>query len=318
VDTTKFIEIDIALPPSPLLNSNIELNGKLTLPNTIGKVTCVILVQGSGPSDYDETISVNKPFRDIAYGLSSNGIAVLRYDKRTYDKRILTDTSIDLKNITVNEESVFDAVNAANFAFSNYADKIDNVYILGHSLGGYVMPRIAKLANNATGFILLAGNARPMEALIKEQLQYMYENFGNTNSWETRQKLNTELERCDKITSRNYTADTPSDSLPLNVPAKYWLDLVDYHPADEFADETRPILFIQGGRDYQVTKTDLEIWRDKLTHNKQGGDNATFVLFEDLNHLMQSGSGIPSPADYGEKKNVDVRVINEIIKFIRK
>src|SRR5437868_1155092 len=59
-----------------------ELPGTLGLPKGSGPFPAVVLVQGSGPQDRDETMGVNKPFQDIAWGLASNGIAVLRYDKR--------------------------------------------------------------------------------------------------------------------------------------------------------------------------------------------------------------------------------------------
>lgn len=44
----------------------------------------MVLVAGSGPSDRDESIGPNKPLRDLAYGLATRDIAVLRFDKRTY------------------------------------------------------------------------------------------------------------------------------------------------------------------------------------------------------------------------------------------
>jgi len=154
-DYVKHSVIDVAegkFPPEKLLGL------KLTLPMNIPqtqKYPCVILVHGSGPHDADETIMKNKPFRDIALGLSSNGIAVLRYEKRTY-----ADKNIDVSTLTINEETVNDAVDMINFIKERHSDKIDKIYVLGHSLGGYIMPRIAKLAKNADGFILLAGSAR--------------------------------------------------------------------------------------------------------------------------------------------------------------
>lgn len=59
------------------------LPGTLSLPNGAGPFPAVVLVHGSGPADRDETVGPNKPFRDLAWGLASRGVAVLRYDKRT-------------------------------------------------------------------------------------------------------------------------------------------------------------------------------------------------------------------------------------------
>ena len=57
--------------------------GTLSMPAGDGPFPAVVLVHGSGPNDRDETIGPNKPFKDLAWGLASQGIAVLRYDKRT-------------------------------------------------------------------------------------------------------------------------------------------------------------------------------------------------------------------------------------------
>ena len=58
-----------------------RLPGTLTLPDGNGPFAAVVLVSGSGPSDADETVGPNKPFKDLAWGLASKGIAVLRYPK---------------------------------------------------------------------------------------------------------------------------------------------------------------------------------------------------------------------------------------------
>ena len=61
-----------------------RLPGTLTLPTAGGGPwPAVVLVHGSGPEDRDETVGANKPFRDLAWGLATKGIAVLRYEKRT-------------------------------------------------------------------------------------------------------------------------------------------------------------------------------------------------------------------------------------------
>jgi uncharacterized protein len=83
-DFTKFEEKEI------LIGKGIwSLPGTLSLPKGDGPFPAVILVHGSGPLDRDETIGPNKPFRDLAHGLASRGIAVLRYEKRTKEHQIM-------------------------------------------------------------------------------------------------------------------------------------------------------------------------------------------------------------------------------------
>src|SRR5271170_6092601 len=69
--------------PLTLMNGKFELPGTLTVPVGNGPFPAVVLVQGSGPEDHDETIGPNKAFKDLAWGLASRGIVVFRYTKRT-------------------------------------------------------------------------------------------------------------------------------------------------------------------------------------------------------------------------------------------
>ena len=78
VNRKAFRDIDVIVGKAPW-----PLPGTLSLPTGTHAWPVVILVHGSGPEDRDETIGPNRPFRDLAWGLASRGIAVLRYDKRT-------------------------------------------------------------------------------------------------------------------------------------------------------------------------------------------------------------------------------------------
>ena len=309
VNKSKFEEIEITLPPDSILK------GKLTIPINLlagQKVPCIVLVHGSGAHDFDETLYTNKVFRDIAYGLSSNGIAVLRYNKRTF-----VDKNLDIQNLTLNEETVFDAVEAVNFLKKNYPDRIGKVYVLGHSLGGYAMPRIANLSKNADGFICLAGLARSLGDVLVEQYEYLFElNKQDAETQEAKDYIDTlkkvEIAKAKRIQKKNFNENIPLDSLPLGFTIKYLQDLHNYEPVKEFAKEKRPILFLQGGRDYQVTVEDFNLWKKGLGKKS----NCRFILFDNLNHLLQSGTGKSKPAEYFEKKNVDKQVIDEIVNWV--
>ena len=86
------------------------LHATLTVPNGTGPFPALILVHGSGPYDRDYTLGPNKIFRDIAWGVASRGVAVLRYNKRTFEHPI---PFSKLESPTVKEESVDDALLAA-------------------------------------------------------------------------------------------------------------------------------------------------------------------------------------------------------------
>ena len=67
---------------------------------------------GAGIQDRDETIGPNKPLRDLAWGLASQGIAVLALRERT-KQNILSRWPPQKDKITLKEEAVDDAVAAA-------------------------------------------------------------------------------------------------------------------------------------------------------------------------------------------------------------
>ena len=146
-----------------------KLPGTLTVPHSRTPVPGVVLIHGSGPEDRDETIFGNKPFRDLAEGLASQGIAVLRYEKRTkeYGAKMA-----QMRNLTVQEETVADAVAAVSLLRAEPGIDPKRVFLLGHSLGGYLMPMMLAQAPEAAGGIVLAGTARPLEDVMLDQFEY--------------------------------------------------------------------------------------------------------------------------------------------------
>jgi hypothetical protein len=165
-DFSKFTEEEVSVGKGLL-----SLPGTLALPKGDGPFPAVVLVHGSGPNDRDETIGPNKLFRDLAHGLASRGIAVLRYEKRTKHHPIMM--ALAVNRITVKEETVDDAVAACDVLASH--EKIDptRILVLGHSLGGMLIPRIGKAKDGIAGFISLAGSTRPL-ALKQANPSWLY------------------------------------------------------------------------------------------------------------------------------------------------
>lgn len=79
VDLSRFEEHDIVLG-----EGRLAVPGTVTLPSAAGPHPAVVLLSGGGPFDRDETVGANKPLKDIAWGLASRGVAVLRFDKITH------------------------------------------------------------------------------------------------------------------------------------------------------------------------------------------------------------------------------------------
>lgn len=292
-----------------IINGKFELPATLTTPKGDGPFPAVVLVHGSGPNDADETIGPNKPFKDLAWGLATRGVTVLRYAKRTL--KYGAQSSDDPSKLTVDDETISDA-RAAALVFAKEA-KVDpaRIFLLGHSLGAYLAPRIASGDSQIDGIVLLAGNTRPIEQLAVDQVRYLASLKGDPSEEEQKQIAAVE-EAAKKIESPNLKPGDTVTFLGGNSPATYWLDLRDYQPLETAAQLKIPILILQGGRDYQVTPANFDDWKKALG----GRSNATLKLYPDLNHLFIAGSGPSVPAEYNKPGHVSEEAVSDVAAWI--
>ena len=284
------------------------LPATLTVPNGTGPFPAVVLVHGSGPNDRDESIGPNKPFRDLAGGLASQGVAVLRYVKRT---RQHPGKLAAVKEFTVQEEVVDDALAAVELLKKTAEVNKKKIFVLGHSLGGMLGPRIVAGDSSIAGMIALAGAARHLEDVIPEQYDYIF-SLDKTISPEE-QKLLDEARATRKKVKALTKKDKDSTEQFFNAPVSYWLDLQDYDPPKVAHGLKQPLLILQGERDYQVTMQDFGAWKSAL--GARGG--VTFKSYPALNHLFIAGSGKPAPAEYEIAGHVDQKVVDDIANWIK-
>lgn len=288
----------------------LKLPGSLTIPKGEGRFPGVVLVQGSGPSDRDETIGPNKPFRDLAEGLASRGIVVVRYEKRT--KQYPFVAALGLSSLTVHEETVHDAAEAVKLLRDHPQVDPDKIYVVGHSLGGWMLPRIYDAGKPITGLVSLAGSARPLEDLILEQVQYLAAGDGQVSD-EDKEQIEKVREQVAQVKAADLSKNTLSSKLPLSVPPGYWLDLRDYDAPKLARDIPARWLMLQGERDYQVIEKDLAAWEAGL----KGHPDVTIKRYPKLNHLFMAGEGPCLPAEYFREANVDEAVIVDIAQWIQ-
>lgn len=291
-------------------NGEWPLPATVTMPTGDGPFPAVVLVHGSGPNDRDETIGRNKPFRDLAWGLASNGIAVIRYDKRTNWYAGAMKEYED--SITLKEEVIDDAVKAVDVMRGMKGVDKDKVYVVGHSLGAMCAPWIATDAKEAAGAVMLAGTSRGLEDLILEQYEYIF-NLDDTISPNEKSQLRILKDKVQMVKSPVMTARIKKEKLPLNLPGSYWMSLKEYDIDSTIIRLEKPVLIVQGLRDYQVTRKDF----DHL--QKQVGNQAhvQFKMFPTLDHLMRPGEGKSKPGDYNRPGNVSEDVIDSIVAWIK-
>jgi uncharacterized protein len=295
--------------PLTLQNGKYELPGKLTIPLGHGPFPAVVLVQGSGPHDEDETVGPNKPFADLAWGLATRGIAVYRYTKRTQQYGL--QSSDDPAKLTVEDEVISDARAAVALVAKQPHIEPKQVFLLGHSLGAYLAPRIAADDAQIAGIAMLGANARPLEQVVLEQIHYLASLNGTPT--EAEQKRITAVE--DAVKQIDSPDLKPSDVVPFlgaTTYGAYWLDLRSYDPVKTARKLKIPILILQGGRDYQVTPSNFDAWGAALGRRS----NVTMKIYPDLNHLFMAGTGHPAPAEYEEPGHVAEEVIDTIAIWV--
>ena len=275
-----------------------KLPATLTVPAGQGPFPAIVLVHGSGPNDRDETVGGTKVFKDLAEGLASRGVVVLRYEKRT---RQYSAAMAGLASFTVEDEAVEDAVKGAALLRAQPEVNPTRVFVLGHSLGGYLAPRIAEEDGKLAGLVILAGAARPMEDAVVDQAEYLGVSADN-------------LKTVKAVAAKIKTLEPGDEDSPpiMGAPVAYWLDLKGYDAAALAKKLALPMLILQGDRDFQVTMKDFALWKAAVGANKA----VTMRAYPALNHLFVAGEGKSTEAEYRKPGHVAPEVIDDIAKFV--
>ncbi len=300
VDTRRFEEVDLSLGSGPL-----AVPGTLSVPLGSGPGPAVVFLAGSGPMDRDETLGRNKPFKDLAWGLASLGVTVLRFDKVTHVHPGEVGKNL---NFTAVDEYLTDAAAALRFVFDHPAVDPQRIFVLGHSLGGTMAPRVAAAHPSVAGLVILAGGAEALQWSAVRQVRYLATLNPPTDaaSLPAVEALVEQARRVDRLESGDSTL---AGELPFGVPARYWLDLRAYDPVAVAASLAKPILLLQGGRDYQATVADdLSLWRAGLEDLQE----VTIHVYPADNHMFFPGSGPSAPAEYEAVQHLDPEVVADI------
>ena len=282
------------------------LPGTLAMPNGEGPFPAVVLVHGSGPQDRDETIGANKPFLDIARGLAAQGIAVLRYEKRTKARP----QDFAGGNFGVDDETTNDAVLAVAALRNTPGIDPARVFVLGHSQGGMMAPRIAARSGHVAGLVLLAAPSRPLLDIVIEQNRRLAVLDDGKTSDAERAAIDNLIEQV-RLT-RDPKTD-PSTKTVLGLPVGYWRSIDSVDPVAEAKSVALPMLVLQGARDIQVVDADWQGWKAAFHDDPK----VTFNLYDKLNHLGIAGEGEGSLAEYMQPGHVDAQLIDDVAAWVK-
>jgi pimeloyl-ACP methyl ester carboxylesterase len=265
-----------------------------------------VLLHGGGLFDRDETSGANKPFKDLAWGLASRGIAVLRFDKVTH----VHSRAASEPGFTATDEYVPAAIAAVRILQRTRGVDPKRVFVLGHSLGGRIAPRVAAADASISGMVILAGDTSPLQKAVVRVARHIAAVSPQSIPAAALAEIESQAARVD---DPNLSRATPAADLPFNWSGSYWLDLRDDDPVATAQGLDRPMLILQGARDYQVTVAhDLTGWQSGLADRP----NVVIRVYEFDDHLFFRGTGVSTPAGYELPQHVDQDVVNDIANWM--
>lgn len=286
------------------------LPATLAMPDGDGPFPAVVLVHGSGPQDRDETIGPNRPFLDLARGLAAQGIAVLRYEKRSKARpQDYADGSI-----TIDSETTDDAVAALQTLAARSDIDADRLFVLGHSQGGMMAPRIAAHARAAgtpvAGLVLMAAPSRKLlDILVEQNRRLAVLDDGHTSDEEAKAIAALKAQ----VQALRGEGEVPAENTPMRLPAGYWRSTDAVDPVAEAQADDLPMLVLQGARDIQVVDADWQGWKAAFHDDP----DVEFKLYPSLNHLGIPGEGEGSLAEYQTPGHVDATLVDDVAAWVK-
>lgn len=298
-------------------NTKYPLNGLLTLPENITEpVPAVVFVHGSGSSNMDEKVGQLTPFKDLAEGLANKGIASIRYDKRSFAHglKMVRDKSTI---ITVKEETIDDAILATELLKKDSRIDSHNIFIIGHSMGGMLAPRIDSEGGKYKGLIIMAGTPRKLEDVMLEQNEAVLCSTKGLVNWIVRKQV----AKLSGLFSGLYELsdeEAKKKKVMGGTTLYYFKEMGEHSVADYLATTKKPMLIVQGEKDFQVSvEKDFNEYK-RLLNDKT---NVEFRLYENLNHAFVNylySDILKAKQEYNTERHIGEEVISDIADWIMK
>lgn len=287
------------------------LNGLLSLPDDLFKpVPAVVMVHGSGASNMDEKVMKLTPFRDLAEGLVKHGIASLRYDKRTF----VHGRKMMKAPLTVWEETVEDAIRAIEILKADERIDHDRIYILGHSMGAMLAPRVDAQGGDARGLIMMAGTPFRLEDIVLRQLKQA----GNGNfffKWIIGRQYKIYAKKFEHLYQMS-DEEAKKKKFAGSMNLYYFKEMGEKTASDYLKESDKPVLIMQGEKDFQVlADEDFRAFKEELAERK----NTQFKLYPGLNHCFVKAiydDILKASKEYSSERHIDEDVIGDIAAFI--
>ena len=296
--------------------SKYPLKGMLTLPKDATEpVPAVVFVHGSGSSNMDEKVYKLTPFKDLAEGLARHGIASIRYDKRSHAHglKMLRDKS---QPVTVKTETIEDAILATEMLKNDSRIDSDKIFIIGHSMGAMLAPRIDAEGGDYRGLIMMAGTPRRLEEVMEEQVEdalaqmnRFVRNFGGRSA----EKMIRKFEGLYEMSNE----EAKKVKIGGGTTLYYFKEMGEPPVSYYLSKNDKPMLIMQGEKDFQVKASkDFAMYKDILKDR----ENVTFKLYDNLNHAFVTAiydSALKAKQEFSVERHIGEDVISDIVNWIK-
>lgn len=262
----------------------------------------------------DEKVGKLTPFKDLAQGLAQHGIASIRYDKRSFAHgfKMLRDKSLE---VTVKAETIDDAILATEILKKDARIDPERIFILGHSMGGMLAPRIDAEGGNYRGLIIMAGSPRTLEQIMLDQNDEVLRSTKGLVHWIAKKQV-SQLAEMFKGLYQLSDEEAKKKKVGGGTTLYYFKEMGEHPASDYLTVSEKPILIMQGEKDFQATaKKDFKAYKQLLV----GKRNVTFRLYENLNHAFVPsvyGNIMKAQQEYSIEQHISEEVIADIANWI--
>ena len=303
-DESAFDERDVTVDAD-----DVALDGLLTVPEGEGRFPAVLLVHGAGIHDPDGTNANAKVLKDLAWGLASEGIASLRYEKR------LAEHEVEDESYTIDSVVVDDAVAALEELAAAEGIDENTVFVAGHSQGGMCAPRIAERHGGVAGTVVLDSLADPVPD--PENLVFLRYEFDREGELDAEAEMKFEEER--ETVRRIATGDYDNEETLWGRPGTWHRSVANYDPAATASDLDGPTFVVKGSRADPETQADLLAWHREEVENWRGvdlPDGSRVEFYPGVDHYLQRGGRPAGPMGLYFGGNVAADVVSDVAEWI--
>ncbi len=291
------------------------LYGTLCYPKEGENLPLVLLVHGSGPNDRDETVQNTKMFKDIAHFLASKGIAVMRYDKRTYTHGKEIAQSKDFASFTVYDETIDDVIKVAEHLKTLPFLNKERFVLVGHSMGGMLSPKICQMSENLfCKQVLLSSTPYTLFKLMYDQNMALIQTLPQAQQEANIASVQSEYEKVQALPLLSEAEQKQTTVFGMNG---YYAQSLLMDTVQILKDTHMPVLVINGTEDFQVVNQN---GYDAFYSHFKDQKNITLVKAEALNHLLMHYNGDKqfqyTVNEYAAPNTVDENILQTITNFV--